>query len=194
MASLNSEGIFNIKIPKKDYDKCLKFVEARIDGSKALYAYRGESNVSKMKEDLLVGVLGEFGAYYFFTDMGFTLDKPDLKLYKTRDKSFSSDLVVSDHNIHVKSQSLESIKRYGRSWLFQRNDFVFKNPSRKERIILTSVDLANRNVTVLAMVCPVAIKGCNGWGECKVPLFRNTKVALYLEDLQNKKLDLFKFI
>ena len=173
-----------IKISKYLLGKVEEFAYKRINGSKALYEYRGESNISKMEEDIMVGTLGEYAIYQLLRQQGHKCTKPDLKIYEKRKKSFDQDLIADDFKIHVKSQSLKSEKRYGRSFLFQRSDKLLTKPDTNDFLAITNVDLVNREVNVIGFInVPVMVK-LGLIGECSVPRFRTTKVAIYIDDIE----------
>ncbi len=170
-----------IVISQEVYDRCVKFAEERIAGSAGLYAYRGEANKEKMVEDCIIGTLGEFGAYEYLKSKGISISEPDLTIYENKKKSFAADLLNQDLKIHVKSQSAKSHKRYGASWLLQRRDRVVQNPDSNEYFIFTKVE--GLVVTIMGVCRIKDITDAELWGECKVPCYRHSKVALYLDDL-----------
>lgn len=177
-----------IDISKYYYNKCKKFATDRIDSSKKLYAYRGEQKKDKMIEDIIIGTLGEWGAYKYLISKSIKVGSPDMKIYKNKRKSFAADLKSDEYNFHVKSQSKISLERYGASWLFQRSDYIIKEPGCNDYIIMTSLD--NSTVEILGIVKASDIVEGNLFRECKVYTFRFTKVALYLNDLVGAGLDL----
>lgn len=170
-----------IKISDYIYKKCVKFAEERMGGSADCYFYRGEKNKAKMLDDIIIGTLGEWGAYKFLNSIDIKVSKPDMKIYEKRRKSFDADLVSEKFKFHVKSQSVISRKRYGSSWLLQRTDKVVSSPEDGEYFILTSV--VDKEVEILACIFVQDIANNDLWGECKVPRYRHSKVALYLDDL-----------
>jgi hypothetical protein len=173
-----------LTISKYIYDKCVQFAHDRIDGSASLYKYRGESNKNKQIEDIVIGTCGEWGAYRFLKEHGYEVAKPDMKIYENSRKSFSADLTDGDALFHVKSQSVISRERYGSSWLFQRSDALVRAPEPEEYLVLTSVD--GREVEILAVIDANLICKHDLWGECKVPRYRHSKVALYLDQIPSK--------
>lgn len=179
-----------IKISQKIIDKCREFAKARIDKSANLYAYRGEARIEKMIEDIIFGTVGEWGAYKYLRKCGVHTSKPDMEIYEKQRKSFSADLVNDSFgiNFHIKSQSTESKSRYGSSWLLQRRDKIVSNPSELDYFIFCTVDLPY--VTVEGIVRCSDVE----YGECKVPKYRNTKVALYFDNILQKNIDIFPFI
>lgn len=173
-----------VKISKYIHDRCVQFAKDRIEHSSDLYRYRGETNKDKQIEDIVIGTCGEWGAYKFLRERGFTVAKPDMKIYSIRNKTFSADLTDGESLFHVKSQSVISRERYGASWLFQRSDCLVKCPKEKEYLVLTCVE--GRDVEIQAVLDVNDIFSNNLWGECRVPRYRHTKVALYLEDIPKK--------
>ena len=125
-----------VKISKYNYHKCVDFANKQLKTSADLYAYRGESKKEKMAYDIIVGKLAELAVAKFLK-----CSKPDFTIYERRKKSYSPDLRLGNLRVHVKGQSEESIKRYGHSWLFQRNDQIVRNATPYDIIILTSVSV-----------------------------------------------------
>ena len=166
-----------IKLTKYHLKKCEKFADDQLKGSAKLYAYRGESSKLKMREDIIIGKLAEVGACKFFKSR-----KPDFTIYERSKKSYSADLKLGNMRIHVKSQSKLSVKKYGHSWLFQRSDQIVRNATPYDIIILTSVSVRKLEVHILKLI---RARDINKWGECKVPQYRHTKVALYLEEIKD---------
>lgn len=173
-----------IKISNYIYDKVVKFADERLGGSKGLYNYRGKSTDNKLKNDIITGALGEYGIQQYLKSLKYKCSKPDLKIYARGEKSFDADLTCDDLNIHVKSQSIQSFKRYGASWLVQRSDKLYKEPKTIDVFAFTNVNLETKEVEILGFVYATDIKDNDLFGECKVPSFRHSKVALYLTDFE----------
>lgn len=178
-----------IKISNYIYKKCIEFAEKRAAGSSELYRRRGELCNNKIYLDALTGAVGEWGAYQFLKQAGLNPKKPDMKIYDKANKSFDADLNADGAKFHVKSQNLASRNRYGDSWLLQRHDKVVKAPEDNEYFILTSVD--GNEVEILACVKIADICEADLWGECRVPRYRHSKVALYLDHLEGLNLRRF---
>lgn len=183
--------IYRYSPSKYVLNRVMKFASDRIAGSKDIYAYRGEKNLSKMEEDIVIGTLGEYAVYNYLRSLGYRCSRPDLKIYEKRRKSFDADLLVhrkegkeNTGNVHVKSQSLQSVKRYGQSWLFQKSDSLVTSPERQDKMIFTNVCPKTWEVVVVGVVHPKLVTDLGLWGECKVWSYRKTKVAIYLEDLE----------
>jgi len=166
-----------VKISKYNYNKCVDFANKQLKTSADLYAYRGEAKKEKMAYDIIVGKLAELAVAKFLK-----CSKPDFTIYERRKKSYSPDLRLGNLRVHVKGQSEESVKRYGHSWLFQRSDQIVRNATPYDVIILTSVSVRKLEVHILKLI---RAREINKWGECKVPSYRHTKVALYLKEIED---------
>lgn len=183
--------IYSYKPSKYILNRVKLFASERMGGSKDLYVYRGEKNLSKMEEDIIIGTLGEYAVFNYLKSLGYKCSRPDLKIYEKKRKSFDADLTVTRNdfnkskvNVHVKSQSLKSVKRYGQSWLFQRSDSLVANPAKNDIMIFTNVCPKTWEVNIVGIVHPKLVCEMELWGECKVWSYRKTKVAIYLEDLE----------
>lgn len=164
-------------------DKCYKFAKTRIKGSGDQYKQRGEQNSSKIIDDLVIGLLGEYAVYEFFKSIGVPCTKPDLEIYGVDKKSYKADLTTDKNNIHVKSQSFSSLKRYGSSWIFQTYDPLLRTEDPSEMLALVSVNLDKNEANILGFVRAVDISKANLWEECRVFSYRKTKKAIYLKSL-----------
>lgn len=177
-----------ITLTQEIYDRCKEFAEKRIELSKNLYAYRGEQKKEKMIEDIIIGTLGEWGAFEYLKSKGILTSEPDMVIYETRRKTFSADIANKDFNFHIKSQSASSASRYGNSWLFQKSDKITHSPDYRDCFIFSVVD--GLEVEILGICRIKDICDNNLWGECKVWAYRHTKLALYLKDLIKAGIDL----
>ena len=135
--------------------------------------------------DLINGAMGELAVYKLCKKSGKEITKPDFTIYDTKQKSFDADLRLGERKrLHVKSQGLESVKRYGKSWLLQRHDPLFKDSTGYNHFLVTCVvDEDKQEVEVLGFFPMAAILRKELIGECKVPSFRRTKVAIYHNSL-----------
>lgn len=174
------------KFSTADFIRCQKFAQDQLETSSKTYAYRGEKNLDKMEQDIIIGKLGELMVAKYVRSCGRSCNRVDFKIYTGRNKSFDADLISDECNIHVKSQGVTSIKRYGKSWLLQKNDKITRDPSKNDFLCFTSVDLENKTVEILGFVRVKDIikKGC--LDEPRVPRYRHTKIALYFESIQEK--------
>jgi hypothetical protein len=108
-----------IKLKPPVIEKCIKFSEECVETNK-YYASRGQKNLEKIKNDILVGKLGEWAAYQLLKEQGIEVGEPDLAIYKGGAKSHSADLEGSGHKFSVKTQTLKSVELYGMSWLMEK--------------------------------------------------------------------------
>jgi hypothetical protein len=166
-----------VKISKYNYKKCVDFANKQLKTSADLYAYRGEAKKEKMVYDIIVGKLAELGVTKYLK-----CSKPDFTIYERKKKSYSADLRLGNLRIHVKGQSEESVARYGHSWLFQRTDGIVRNATPYDVIILTEVSVRKLEVRILKLI---RAREITKWGECKVPSYRHSKVALYLKEIED---------
>lgn len=166
-----------ITVSEYGYNKCVEFADKQLKTSADLYKYRGESNRDKIRDDIIVGKLAELGVQKFLKS-----SKPDFTIYERRKKSYSADLTLGNLRIHVKSQSEDSVARYGHSWLFQRTDQIVRKATPFDILVLTCVNLRKKEVYILKLI---RAREIIKWGECKVPRYRHSKVALYLKELQD---------
>lgn len=170
-----------VKLSDALIKKCEEFAVERITGSKSLYTYRGETRKDKMIEDVIIGTLGEWAVEAHISSMGYDCTEPDMKIYEKRRKSFSADLYVDDIEVHVKSQGVISAKRYGHSWLLQKHDKIVSDPQDNQIFAFTKVDLKAKEVDILGYCWAKDME----YGECKVWSYRKTKVAIYLDDVED---------
>jgi len=163
--------------------QCTEFANKRMDSSK-LYAFRGEQNKQKILEDILLGSMGEYGVYTFLREKGIDVAKPDLSIYKSKGKSYAADLSSRQYNVHVKSQSRSSLKRYGHSYLLQKKDPIVTVAGDNDYFVFCACVPSDGLVQIVGVVkCEDVIER---YGECKVPSYRHSKVAIYLKDLEEQ--------
>lgn len=181
-------------IPEKDYQEILAFAEKRMEDSQALYMKRGKTNLDKIKQDIVTGAVAEVAVSQYIRSLGLECNKPDFALYKPKQKSFSADLQCEGYSLHVKSQCFESARKYGTSWLFQKQDKLFvKEKNKKDLLVLC---LSSGKFCSIEAIMPVKDIVEGGLiSEPKVWIFKNSKVAIYLlEVLRSKKGDVDKWI
>lgn len=109
-----------IKIDKEIVAQCTEFASACADTNK-YYASRGQANLDKIRNDIFVGKLGEWACHKMLNDKGIEVAAPDMAIYKGGRKSHSADLLNSTHHFSIKTQTLESVERYGMSWLMEKS-------------------------------------------------------------------------
>ncbi len=180
-----------MKFEKDIMDVLIQFAHDQLaSGSGALYKSRGEAVQQKVIDDIVSGKMGEYCAYMtiskYFPDV---VTEPDLEIYKGRRKSFGADLSVGDIGVHVKTQSFGSIKRYGKSWLFQKSDKLVSSPSEKD--IIAFVSVGEDGEAVFDFACR-AVDLVSVYGTPKVPSYANTKKALYYIDIEKSNIPVYR--
>lgn len=167
-----------VKITKKDLEKAYNFAKARSKDVK-LYQNRGSFKLS----DITTGALAEIACYKLLKRNGFEVSKPDFEIYDKSRKSYKADLEGNNRQYHVKGQMLKSAETYGCSWLMQRHDPIINNPERGHYLMPCVVDEEKMVVYIYGCVPLLSLVNEDCIGECTVPSFRRTKVAIYLQDV-----------
>ncbi len=118
--------MFKIELTQADLDKCVEFGKAQLPTSSSHYAKRGQTNEDKILKDIVTGKMGEIGIHRLLVQANsFVSQPPDFTIYKGRKKSWACDIIAGSHTgtdqlkLHCKTQSAESLNRYGLSWIFQ---------------------------------------------------------------------------
>ena len=178
-----------ITLSKYYFDKCSKFADDQLETSKDCYRYRGEHNLTKMRNDIIVGRLGEVAAYQYLKKRGYNVNKPDFSIYERVNKSFAPDLVTQcGKSVHVKSQSFESLMRYGASWLLQKNDKITRDPSKDDFILMVSLNGLEANI--LGIVSVLDLVNNELFEEPKVNRYARTKKAIYFDSIKQSGISL----
>lgn len=167
-----------IKITDKERQKVEEFADARLGSAEH---YRGRGGFKRA--DLIAGALGEIAAYKVLKRAGHELAKPDFEIYEKGQKSYDADLRIMRKKFHVKTQTKESAERYGKSWLMQRYDPIFNGSGYNEYLVCCVADLDTNSVEVLGYFPVFTILKKGLIGQCKVPSFRHSKVAIYFDML-----------
>ena len=180
-----------VEISDHYVNKCREFAEASVDTSLKYYRWRsGKLDRDKLINDIFVGKMGEVGAYKLLNDeFGIEVAKPDFDVYEGRRKSFTADLTAHGVNFHCKTQSEESERRYGKSWLFQYSeeryggDRLFKQDLTNEFIIPMS--LKSTNIVEIHAIIDIAdIVRYDMFDMPKLEWFKKTKRAVYWDKLK----------
>lgn len=175
-----------ILIDEETAFECENFAIKRAEGSGKLYGQRGEPRHDKIIDDIRIGAMAEIAAYRAVKDKVKELSFPDFKIYDKKNKSFDADLTGEGVRFHVKSQSLESAKKYGSSWLFQKRDKLLNAPGGDEFFIFCIVTGLEVEIKGIVSVSELVMKDLVK--EPKVWRYRNTKRAIYLHDVINSDL------
>lgn len=166
-----------ITIDNKYKLEIITFVDKCYKTNKSEYKRRGQSDESKIKKDMYYGKLAEYAVWLMYSEMGHECTKPDIAVYKARNKSFDADLVVNDtHNLHVKNQLLSQAQRFGLSWMFQKNDPLVKNPLYSDYVVFTVTASPN---DVLVYEPKKAMHLLDAYTYPKKKELRKTKLTIY---------------
>ena len=176
-----------ITLTAEEVELCKTFSE-QVDTS--FYAKRNQFSEEKRIKDSFIGKMGEIVVYKYFKEKGIELSYPDTKIYNKKDKSWAPDLSNSEYNVHVKTQDLESGKRYGVSWMFQagssfgHKDKEIHNPSDKDYLALVSLDFNSKSGEIKAVFPVKDAHQDKLFKEPKLDKLKGNKVAIYFDDLK----------
>ena len=153
-------------------------------GGMSAYQSRGHTNLNKVSEDIKNGACAEIAVYNMFRrgvgdDM---ITVPDFKIYDKRSKDFLGDLTLKGEPVHIKSVTAQAERSRGASWLFQKEDRLFKSPSVQEMIVTVITNFPHATIHGIFLAKEISEKGL-----LRDPLyakFIGVKDALYLEDLE----------
>ena len=161
---------------------CEAFADKVIDSNKDEYARRKQSNLNKIRNDVLIGKLAEWGVYFIYLKRGRYLNTPDMRIYPKEYKSFDPDLSWGMYNLHIKAQTQESCIRYGDSWIFQAKDPLFEFSNEYDIIIgcRVSIDSSSKNASIEILLEKQFQKLT--FGDTKLSKFSGNKRAVYLKD------------
>lgn len=187
--------IKSVDLSKELVCKCEQFALDRIGLSEDLYRKRGENRKSKMVEDIKVGTMAEWAVYRYLTENMAEcaeITAPDMEIYDKKKKTFSADLVYKtighELKFHVKSQTYKSATAYGASWLFQKEDKLFKDPDDTEYLVFCLVE--GDRVDIKAIVNVRDIVERELLDQPKIPRYRNSKKAIYLAHVLESDINL----
>jgi hypothetical protein len=145
------------------------------------YSDSHQINLKKIEHDHFVSKLGEEAVKHVFEGLGQHVTGPDYSIYQSWQKSWQADLFINHQALAVKTQSSISAKKFQASWLFQnseqRRDSILQDPNAW--VCFVSCDESSRHCTVYL---PCQIKDLH-FREPKLEYLRNSKKAVYLEDL-----------
>ncbi len=178
-----------VELSKYYFDKCAEFADDQMESSKDIYTYRGEHRLSKIREDIIVGKLGEVAAYKYLRARGYECNKPDFTIYERLNKSFAADLITNcGKNVHVKAQGFDSMMRYGASWLLQKSDKLTKSPDCNDFILMVSLNGLEANV--LGVVSAQDMSTNDLFQEPRVSRYAYTKKAIYFDSIKQSGISL----
>ena len=192
-----------VRVTKEWNEICASFANQSVGTHLTEYAARGQSNRDKIVQDIIYGKCAELAVWQLLTNVGFTLEQPDFKIYHGRRKSFDADLSIKTKegisNIHVKSCGTKSAKWNGISWNFTTYDPLVKGKYDINNEIdfvvgcVSSPEYGNEN-----KVHHVEVHLLCRWhdvfsllGYPKKESLRHSKRTLYLDDVKESGTALF---
>jgi len=183
-----------VEIPDDIMKLVSAFADVQTDTVLEHYQNRSQTNAEKIKEDCIVGKLGEFGTYQYFIGRRYACTKPDMNVYGPDDKRFTSDLIGDGNKLCVKSQSVEQAGRFGLSWTFQyggngdgHHDKIL-DVSGKELFVGCMVD---GRIVDIKVVMPMGdILQCGMLKDPILKKYHGIKKVLYYKDLRESFDDL----
>jgi len=192
---ISNSSLAVVHISKDIIERCRDFANARIGMSEALYRARGEDRTFKMIEDIVVGCSAEFAVQQYMKEQGYECTEPDLSLHQNGQKSFSADLQSQGKFLHVKAQTLDSAQKYGTSWIFQAEDATLTLPSENGFCFFCVVEpgAETYKVDIKAAVYIIDILEAEAVSKPKVGRYAIFKKAIYLTDLEDKKVNTRRF-
>lgn len=108
-----------------DFELLLKiseYAKKHLESSINCYQERNQKH-NKIFHQILNGKIAEYCAYFYLKNKKYNCTKPDLEIYDVKNKSHDADILVNQKTkIHVKSITIESYKKYGISFLVEKND------------------------------------------------------------------------
>lgn len=171
------------------------------------YRYKKSGEIKKEShlDNHYTGTIAEFAVHSYINKIGHTCTLPNLEIKKSWQKSFNRDLVISisnptvnhhsELNAHVKSITTDSATLNGISWLFNREDTMFRtndfgkliNIKENDCIIIVLLDLDNDRAAVLKTVYANSLFP-DFLDKPRLERFHDTKYAVYYDRF--KDLDL----
>jgi hypothetical protein len=162
---------------------CSHFADRVVSTNKDEYAKRKQTDIEKIKNDIIVGKLAEWGVYFIYLTRGrINISPPDMNVYNKNDKSFDPDLKFGMYNIHVKAQTKQSADRYGDSWILQSKDPLFEYTSEYDILIGCRVTFSYLDDSTFIEIKLEKPASNLVFGETKLSKFKDNKKAIYLKD------------
>ena len=168
------------------HDLCHSYARNELDSTFAQKKRRNQFNKNAMVHQTTTGKIAEWGVALHFIDQQRSISDPDMKVYEAAGKSFDADLQLDGKDLHVKSQSVDSAKRFGTSWMFQYGGrgFGHTDPLLKKEnglVAFCVVDFDNKKVIIHGLCNFDTLR--KRLREPVKESLKQTKRCIYLEDL-----------
>lgn len=184
------------------YNRCTQFAKSSVSTNSGKYARRNQFDVEKIVKDIRNGKIGEEAVYQIFSPSLTELSKPDHQIYAKKDKNWSADLHDDKSGVRlaVKSQDYESARDFGESWVFQYGNGgkydcdtgVFKDTDPNHYVVFVALNTPKKTGQIRAVVKISWLHDKKLFKEMKKQSLRGNKVAVYYEDLEKYKDELFQ--
>ena len=116
---------FDVTLHKECFPHCLDFSKRLFNGH---LKKRNQNNEKSMIIQHAQGKLAEWGVYKLLAHLNYQVWKaPDMTILPPGAKTFDADLQVSDHGLHIKSQTPTSRKKFGTGFMFEKKDKLPEN-------------------------------------------------------------------
>lgn len=176
MSSLFVSASFDQRIESK------AFAVACYEMRKEAYARRGQNNPSQIIKQIAESKVFEFMVYNRLIQAlpkYVIVTPPSVDLYQ--DPEFDTDIelkIGNDRlNINIKSQNLESVRKHGHSWVFQKEDKIFET-KKNEMLLVGTVDCFVGSIVGIGFV----EQFIPHLGPMVVPKMNKTKHAIYYDN------------
>tara|TARA_R110000868_G_scaffold75946_3_gene218772 strand:+ start:1769 stop:2392 length:624 start_codon:yes stop_codon:yes gene_type:complete len=203
--------VFKYKISEDLLFKCKKFGIDSINSSIDKYALRHgfdindpdavERALNKFSMDICIGKIGEELVYSTYSLLLPNLSKPDYNIYSVKQKSWDSDLkdLNSNISIAVKTQDIRSMLDNDESWVFQMSTSgkdtdkeIFNKTNDNHYVAFVSLNIPKRIGELKALVKVQWLHDKKLFKQMKLETLRNNKLAVYFEDLEFYKDELWQ--
>lgn len=181
--------IESIKLTRKDYERCEEFANQQLHTSLDHYRRRKQGNAPKIIQDITTGKLGELATHRMLRRHGFYAKAPDFKIYEGRKKSFDADITWQQFAFHCKSQSEDSVNKYGASWILQWGgrghghvDKLFKHVAPTDYLVPATIH--SDHARIYGVVPVAKLFELDLIKPPKVDWMADTKRAIYFDDIK----------
>lgn len=185
--------LYKIKLTNQMFQDCNQFATQSVATHIHHYAQRNQTDNNLIKQQILIGKLGEFAVEKFLLNNQIKIDSPDLTIYDHKSKTFNSDLKYQNIKIHVKSQEIEQAKKFGLSWIFQYGNNqkghldteIFQQSFKKQYVAFVLIDLKVKLAKIIAFVSLNTLHQYNLFKDPKKDTLRGIKKAIYYQDIKD---------
>jgi hypothetical protein len=156
-----------------------------------------KANLSKVRKDIVIGKMAEWVTYWRFYRLLSDINKPDMKIYDARQKSWDSDLHNEAWEFCVKSADVQH-RTIPLSWIFQYANpksksggtdlHIFKHPIPNRLVVFVQIKLEKLAGKIEAIVPTTVLHEENLFSEPALAHLQGIKKAIYYSALEEKGL------